>query len=225
MDAAQELHAWWTLTDRCIFSCSFSVCDTPHMDRTPGLPTTWQEGRRKRALERKQHGWKPGELAAAVGVSAAVVRPWVAAARARGREAWRAKPRPTGPVQLTSDHWQMLPALVAHGAEASGLRGELWTGARGAPVRWEAFGVSDHQAYVSRLLTPLAWTPHLAIARAAQRDATVRKPWRVQGWPALQKRRALQGGRWSLGTRRAVISCQGGSVPTPHADSPPSCGR
>jgi transposase len=79
------------------------------MGRTDDFPKTSQEGRRKQALELRQYGWKPCEIAAALGVSAAAVSQWVAEARARGREAWRAKPRLTGPVKLTSDQLQMIP--------------------------------------------------------------------------------------------------------------------
>jgi transposase len=195
------------------------------MDRTHGLANTRHEGRRKRALELKPYGGKPCAIAAALGVSAAAASQGVAESRARGREAWRAKPRPTGPIKLTSDHLQRMPALLSPGAQAYGVRGECWTCARVATVIWEAFGVSSHQAHVSRPLKRLAWTPQLPRARAAQRAATVIKPWRVQMWPELYKRRVLQGGRSSVWTSRALISCQGWSVPTPHADSPPSCGR
>lgn len=80
------------LTDCCILSLTFAVCYTPRMDRRHRLPKTWKEGRRKQALELTPHGWKPHEIAAALGVSAAAVSPWVAEACVRGREAWRAKP-------------------------------------------------------------------------------------------------------------------------------------
>jgi transposase len=195
------------------------------MNRTDGFPKTWKDGRRTRALELQRHRWKPCEIAAALGVSAAAVGQWVAEARARGREAWRAMPRPTGPVKLTSDQWQMIPELLSHGAEADGCRGELWTCARVATVLWEECGVSSHKAQVSRLLQRLAWTPQLPIERAAQRDETVIKPWRVQVWPELKKRHASKSGRLSWWTSRAFLSCQGWSVPLHHADRPPSCGR
>jgi transposase len=122
------------------------------MDRTHGLPKTWKEGRRKRALELKQYGWKQREIAAALGVSAAAVSQWAAETRVRGREAWRAKPRPTGRMKLTPDQLHLVPELLSHGAEAYGFRGEFWTCARVATVIREAFGVSYHKAHVSRLL-------------------------------------------------------------------------
>ena len=81
------------------------------MDRTPGVPKSWKEGRRKRALELTPHGWKPREIAAALGVSAAAVSQWVAETRGRGREAWRAKPRLTGPMKLTPDQRRLVPEL------------------------------------------------------------------------------------------------------------------
>jgi transposase len=195
------------------------------MDRTYDFPKTWKEGRRKRALELKPRGWKQYEIAAALGVSAAAVSQWVAETRVRGREAWRAKPRPTGPMKLTSDQRHLVSELLSQGAEAYGFRGEFWTCARVATVIREAFGVSYHKAHVSRLLKRLAWTPQLPIERAAQRDEAVIKQGRAAVWPELKKRRVWKGGRLSLWTSRACISCQGWSVPTHHADRPPSCGR
>jgi transposase len=88
------------------------------MDRTHGSPQSWKEGRRKRLLELKQKGWKQDDIAAAFGVSAAAVSQWVAEAHARGSEAWRAKPRPTGPVKLLPDQMDVIPELLSHGAEA-----------------------------------------------------------------------------------------------------------
>jgi transposase len=168
------------------------------MDRTHGLPKTWKEGRRKRALELRQYGWKQCEIAEALGVSAAAVSQWVAEARAHGCEAWRAKPRPTGPVKLTSDHLQMIPELLSHGAEAYGFRGEFWTCARVAMVIWEGFGISYHKAHVSRLLKRLDWTPQMPLERATQRDEAVIKQWRIEVWPELKKRRTSKGAPLSL---------------------------
>jgi transposase len=159
------------------------------MDRAHGSPQTWKEGRRKRALELNHEGWKQCEIAAAFGVSAAAVSQWVAEACAHGSEAWRAKPRPTGPVKLAPDHMDLRPELLSHGAEAYGFRGEFWTCARVATVIWETFGVAYHKAHVSRLLKRLRWTPQLPIERAAQRDEGLIKQWRVQVWPELKKRR------------------------------------
>jgi transposase len=163
------------------------------MDRLHRLPKTWKEGRRQRALELTQHGWKQSEIAAALGVSAATVSPWVAETCARGREAWRAQPRPTGPIKLSSDPLHVVPELLSRGAETYGCRGEFGPCARVATGLWEAFGVSSHQAHVARLLKRLDWTPQRPIERAAQRDEAVMKPWRAEVWPELKNRRASKG--------------------------------
>ncbi len=195
------------------------------MDRTHGVPKSWKEGRRKRALELKPHGWKQREIAAALGVSAAAVSQWVAETRVRGSEAWRAKPRPTGPMKLTPDQLRLVPELLSHGAEAYGFRGAFWTCARVATMIWEAFGVSYHKAHVSRLLRRIGWTPQLPIERAAQRDEAMIQQWQVQVWPELKKRHRSKGEPLSLWTSRAFISCPGWLVPMRRAGRLLSCAR
>jgi tetratricopeptide (TPR) repeat protein len=73
--------------------------------------------------------------------------------------AWRAKPRPTGPIPLAGDQWRVIPELLGHGAEAYGLRGECWTYARVATVIGEEYGSWYHTAHVPRLLKRLHGTP------------------------------------------------------------------
>jgi transposase len=160
------------------------------MDRNHRFPQTWKEARRKRAFELKQQGWKQKDIAEAFAVSPAAVSQWLAKAREDGGAAWRAKPRPTGPIKLTEAQLHVIPELLSHGAEAYGFRGELWTCARVAAVIWEEFGVSYHKAHISRLLKRLHWTPQLPIERAAQRDEALIEQWRIHVWPELKKRRA-----------------------------------
>jgi transposase len=158
------------------------------MDQDHRFPKTWKEARRQRAFELKQHGWKQKDIAEAFAVSPAAVSQWLAKAQEDGVAAWRAKPRPTGPIKLTDAQLRLIPGLLSHGAEAYGFRGEVWTCARVAVVIWEAFGVSYHKAHVSRLLKRLRWTPQLPIERAVQRDEALIKQWRIHVWPALKKR-------------------------------------
>ena len=195
------------------------------MDRRTGSPQTWQEARRKRAFELKQHQWKQCDIAEALGVSPAAVSHWLATTREHGVEWWRAKPRPTGPIKLPGDQWRLIPELLSHGAEAYGFRGECWTCARVATVIGEEFGVWYHKAHVSRLLRCLDWTPQLPIERVAQRHEALIQPWRFQVWPELKKRRVSKGAPVSLWTSRAVISCRDWSVPMRPADRPRSCAR
>jgi transposase len=165
------------------------------MDRKRGLRKPWQGGRRKRALELKQHGWKPCEIAAALDVSAAAVRQRVAETRGRGSEAWRAKPRRPGPITHTPDQPHLMPELLSHGAPACG---EFGTCARVATMIWEEFGVSYTKAHVSPLLRRFDWRPQLPIAHAAQRDEAMIKQWRLQEWPELKKRHVSKGEPWSF---------------------------
>ena len=94
------------------------------MDRRNRFPHTWQEARRERAFELKQHGWKQCEIAEALGVSPAAVSQWLANMREHGMAAWRAKPRPTGPIKLTEAQRRLIPELLpmARGHMASAVR-------------------------------------------------------------------------------------------------------
>jgi transposase len=163
------------------------------MDRKHRFPQTRKEARRKRAFELTQQAWKQREIAEAFAFSPAAGSQWLAKVRERGVEAWRAKPRPTGPIELTDAQLRLIPELLSHGAQAYGFRGEVWTCARVATVIWEECGASYHKAHVSRFLKSLRWTPQLSIERAAQRDEAVIKPWRIQVWPALKKKARIDG--------------------------------
>jgi len=85
---------------------------------------------------------------------------------ARGREAWRAQPRPTGLITRRPDRRHVGPERLSHGAEAYGCRGALWPCARVAPVRGAAFGGSSHQAHGARLWKRLDWPPPPTAQRA-----------------------------------------------------------
>ena len=112
----------------------------------------WREGRRLRAFELKEQGWKQTEIADALGVTEGAVSQWMKRAREEGVQALRHKPPPGAPPRLSEDERAKLPELVAQGAEAHGFRGEVWTCERVAQVIWREFGVRYHPAHVSRLL-------------------------------------------------------------------------
>ena len=153
---------------------------TTHLD--------WLEGRRLRAWELKQQGWKQQDIAAALGVTPGAVSQWMRRAREGGVEALRRHPA-TGPTtKLTSEQLAQLPSLLAPGAEAYGYRGEVWTTKRVAEVIWRTFDVSYHPAHVSRLLRAVRLSVQKPIEQATQRNEQAIQAWRDEQWPALKKR-------------------------------------
>src|SRR6266851_6553505 len=112
----------------------------------------WREGRRRRAWELKQQGWKQQDIAAALGVTPGAVSQWLKRGRERGVEGLRRHPAPGRQPRLTAEQLAQIPALVAAGAEASGVRGPIWTCARVAAVIRRTLGVTSHPAQVSRRL-------------------------------------------------------------------------
>ena len=114
----------------------------PTMERTLSSETTnWREGRRLRAFELKERGWKQKQIAEALGVSEGAVSQWMKRAREEGTEALRHKPPPGAPSRLSDEQRARLPELLAQGAEAHGFRGEVWTCERVAVLIRREFGV------------------------------------------------------------------------------------
>jgi len=87
---------------------------------------------------------------------------------------------------------QLIPELLAHGAEAYGFRGEVWTCRRVKQVIESEFGVSYHRSHVARLLKELHWTPQQPIERASQRNEAEIAHWRTFTWLEIRKRATLE---------------------------------
>jgi transposase len=149
--------------------------------------TNWREGRRLRALELKERGWKQTEIADALGVTEGAVSQWMKRAREEGVEGLRHKPPPGATPRLSEDERARLPELLAQGAEAHGFRGEVWTCERVAIVIRREFGVSYHPAHVSRLLKALRQSLQKPKRRAEQRDEEAIEHWKEKKWPSLKK--------------------------------------
>ena len=156
--------------------------ETPHP-----APHDWREWRRIRALDLKQQGWKPCDIAAALDVTKGAVSQWLTAARLGGREALLTRPGRGSKPKLAPEQIRLIPDFLWHGAEAYGFRGEVWTCERVAEVIREEFGASYSKSQVSRLLKRLGWTPQVPITRAIQRDEGAIERWRVESWPQLKK--------------------------------------
>jgi transposase len=151
--------------------------------------TNWREGRRLRALELKEQGWRQSEIAEALGVTEGAVSQWMKRAREEGVQALRHKPPPGAPSRLSEDERARLPKLLAQGAQAHGFRGEVWTCERVAMVIRKEFGISYHPAHVSRVVRALGLSLQKPQRRAEQRDEEAIEHWKEEKWPSLKKGR------------------------------------
>src|SRR5260221_2223603 len=155
----------------------------------------WREGRRRRAWELKQLGWKQTAIAAALGVTSGAVSQWLTRARAEGvAEGRRAHPASGRPPKLTAAQRAQLPAMLDRGAEAYGLRGQVWTCKRVGEVIRRPFGVTYDPSHISRLLHRLGYRVQRPIERATQRDEAAIRGWWEQRWPALKKKPTTRSG-------------------------------
>jgi len=167
------------------------------MSKTKAAQLDWRDGRRRRAWELKQQGWKQTAIAAALGVTPGAVSQWLKRARTQGVEALRGHPAAGPTPRLTSEQRAQIPALVAQGAPAWGFVGEVWTCKRVAEVIRRTFGVSYHPAHVYKLLTSLEHSVQRPVDRATQRDEDAIAAWWRERWPALKKKQPKRGARLS----------------------------
>lgn len=151
-------------------------------------PRDWQEGRRLRAWELHQQGWKQTRIAEALGVTQGAVSRWIARATIGGVEALRTRLPPGASPRLSEDQRTQLLSLLKQGAEAHGFLGEVWTQARIAKLIRRVFGVSYHRDHIGRLLRELGWSVQKPQEQATQRNAAAIAQWRDERWPAIKKK-------------------------------------
>jgi len=162
------------------------------MTQTSTSPQSWLEGRRLRAWELKQAGWKQCDIASALGVTEGAVSQWMRRARTGGSEALRHTPPPGMPSRLKSWQQSALKEMLELGAEAFGFRGAVWTGRRVTALISHYLGIDYHPGHVTRLLKGWGFTCQKPARQARQRDEEAIARWRDETWPALKKRRPLK---------------------------------
>jgi transposase len=131
--------------------------------------TNWREGRRLRAWELHQRGWKQEEIAEALGVTQGAVSQWLKRAKEGGVAGLRHRSPPGAAPRLSFEQRAQLLELLSRGAEALGFQGEVWTQPRVATL----IGVSYDPSQVGRILKASGWSRQKPVQRATQRDEKV----------------------------------------------------
>jgi transposase len=151
--------------------------------------TNWREGRRLRAWELHQKGWKQRDIAEALGVTQGAVSQWLKRGREGGEESLRYQPPPGAPPRLSQEQRDQLLELLSQGAGSFGFPGEVWTQPRVAVLIRDQFGVSYHPAHVGRILKACGWSSQKPVHRATQRNEAAIQQWKTERWPEIKKRR------------------------------------
>jgi transposase len=150
--------------------------------------TNWREGRRLRAWELHEQGWRQSEIAIALGVTSGAVCQWMRRARdGGGPEALRKRKAPGGQPRLSAAQQSQVLAWLREGAEAHGFRGALWTRKRVAVLIERQLGIRYHPGHVSKLLQSWKWSSQKPEKRARQRNEAAIEEWVKERWPAIKK--------------------------------------
>jgi len=156
-------------------------------------PVDWREGRRLRAGELHQQGWKQKDIAAALGVTQGAVSQWIKRGNHGGVAGLRRRTAPGSAPRLTIEQREQLRVERTKGPSPFGFVGEAWTTKRVAAVIQELFGVSYHPAHVSRIVRALGLSSQVPQTHATQRDAAAIAAWHAARGPALKNRRKPKG--------------------------------
>jgi transposase len=151
--------------------------------------TNWREGRRLRAWELYQKGWKQRDIADALGVTQGAVSQWLKRGREGGVEGLRHRPPPGATPRLSSEQRGQLRELLSQGPESLGFQGDVWTQPRVATLIRDRFGVSYHPSQVGRILKACGWSRQKPVHRATQRNEENIRRWKQERWPQIKKRR------------------------------------
>jgi transposase len=150
--------------------------------------TNWREGRRFRAWELHQKGWKQQAIAEALGVTQGAVSQWLKRVKEGGVEGLRHRPPPGAAPRLSPEQRAQLLELLSQGAQALGFQGDVWTQPRVATVIRDRFGVSYDPSQVGRILKACRWSSQKPVHRATPRDEEAIRRWREERWPQIKKR-------------------------------------
>jgi transposase len=151
--------------------------------------TNWREGRRFRAWELHQKGWKQQDIAEALGVTQGAVSQWLKRVKEGGVAGLRHRPSPGATPSLSPEQQGQLLELLAQGAESFGFPGDVWTQPRVAALIRDRFGVSYHPSQVGRILKACGWSRQKSVHRATQRNEEAIRQWKEEYWPQIKKRR------------------------------------
>ena len=150
--------------------------------------TNCREGRRLRAWQLQQKGWKQPDIAEGLGVTQGAVSQWLKRGREGGVESLRHQPPPGAMPRLSSEQREQLLELLSQGAPALGFPGDVWTQPRVATLIRDRFGISYHPAHVGRILKACGWSSQKPVHRASQRNEETIQRWRKERWPQIKKR-------------------------------------
>jgi len=172
---------------------------------TNTLPHDWQEGRRLRALELYEAGWKAIRIAEALGVTRGAVSQWLKAARAGGREALRRRWTTARVAAIIRQAF----GVQHHPAHLSRILAAIhWTVQK--PVRRAS---QRDEAAIA------AWRAERAPSRS---DGPV---WGPERWPALQAKPKERSGQSSSSMKRPSTLYPSSREPMPRAGRHRSCAR
>ena len=171
--------------------------------RTHGSEPYGEDVRLRAVRLAVREGWKPSEVAKAIGCSPRSVQMWVRKSdRGRKTSALRTGKAPGATPKLDARQKRELLRLLAKGPEDAGFQGQLWTCPRIAELIRREFGVTYNVKYLPELLKSLGWSSQKPSKRALERDEPAIAHWVQSDWPRIKKSADVSEPRLSSSTKQ-----------------------
>ena len=159
------------------------------------------EKRRLAAYKLFNQGLNNSEIGRRLKICNQSVSRWRKQSANGGAEALRAAGRAGRKPLLSDEQRKQLTKHLLAGPEKLGYETPLWTCERVAHLIEQEFGVRFHTGHVWKLLRRLGWSPQRPVGRALERNEEAIAEWKKKTWPAIKKKPANRGARWSSSTK------------------------
>ncbi len=151
------------------------------------LPHAELEAIRFKAVEAVQAGQSPTAVAREMGLYTARVFVWLAAYRAGGWDALRARKASGRPKRLNGSQLKWIyNTVTSKNPTQLKFPFALWTRAMIRTLIWRKFGIALSVVSVGRLLAQMGLSCQKPLSRAFEQDATLVRRWVERDFPKLQ---------------------------------------
>lgn len=148
---------------------------------------SWEDGMRVWAVKKAREGMHPAEIASFFGKGLSTVQHWITTEKQSGVDALkRSYKKRQGKLDETS--WQQLEHMLSESALTHGFEEDFWSLPRISMLITREFGVTYHDAHLSRIMRDRGFSWQVPIRRHPDSNQEEKRSWVNEELPRLEKK-------------------------------------